>query len=71
MLDLNLQKFVDWEVKGVMQIKGKYGYRIILKYMDGTERTQQKAGFNSGATPETRLLESFIPASMWFMKMSE
>lgn len=46
-LDLNLQKFVDWEVKGVMQIKGKYGYRVILKYMDGTERTQQKAGFVS------------------------
>ncbi len=46
-LDLNLQKFVDWEVNGVMQIKGKYGYRVILKYMDGTERTQQKAGFVS------------------------
>ncbi|MCC8138742.1 MAG: site-specific integrase [Lachnospiraceae bacterium] len=45
--DLNLQKFVDWEVKGVMQIRGKYGYRVILKYMDGTERTQQKAGFVS------------------------
>ncbi len=43
--DLSLQEFVDWEVKNVMPIKDKYGYRVILKYVDGSERAQQKAGF--------------------------
>ena len=43
--DLTLQQYVDWEVKNVIPIKGKYGYRVILKYMDGSERSQQKAGF--------------------------
>ena len=43
--DLSLQQYVEWEVKNVMPIKGKYGYRVILKYMDGSERPQQKSGF--------------------------
>ena len=43
--DLSLQQYVEWEVKNVMPIKGKYGYRVILKYMDGSERPQQKFGF--------------------------
>ena len=43
--DLTLQQYVDWEVKNVIPIKGKYGYRVILKYMDGSECSQQKAGF--------------------------
>ena len=41
-IDLSLQKYVDWEVKPVIPIKGKFGYRVVLKYIDGTERTQQK-----------------------------
>ena len=40
--DLSLQQYVEWEVKNVMPIKGKYGYRVILKYMDGSERLQQE-----------------------------
>lgn len=44
-LDLSLQRYVEWEVSNVMPIKGKYGYRVFLKYMDGTVRPQQKAGF--------------------------
>ena len=46
-IDLSLQQYVDWEVKQVISIKGKFGYRVILKYMDGSERTQQKAGFKA------------------------
>lgn len=44
-LDLNLQRYVEWEVSNVMPIKEKFGYRVFLKYMDGTVRPQQKAGF--------------------------
>lgn len=45
--DLSLQRYVEWEVSNVMLIKGKYGYRVFLKYMDGTVRPQQKAGFET------------------------
>ncbi|MDO4321257.1 MAG: site-specific integrase [Lachnospiraceae bacterium] len=44
-LDLNLQRYVEWEVSNVMPIKERFGYRVFLKYMDGTVRPQQKAGF--------------------------
>lgn len=46
-LDLNLQRYVEWEVSNVMPIKEKIGYRVFLKYMDGTVRPQQKAGFQT------------------------
>ncbi len=45
MLDLSLQNYTDWHVKPVMKVKNAYGFRVILKYMDGSEKTQQKAGF--------------------------
>ena len=45
MLDLSLQNYIDWRVKPVMKIKNAYGFRVILKYMDGSEKAQQKAGF--------------------------
>lgn len=47
MIDLKLQNYVDWHVKPVMKIKGHYGYRVILKYQDGSEKTQQKSGFRT------------------------
>lgn len=47
MIDLHLQNYIDWYVKPVMKIKGSYGYRVILKYHDGSEKTQQKAGFHT------------------------
>lgn len=47
MLDLKLQSYTSWYVKPVMCIKNGYGYRVILKYIDGTEKTQQKSGFSS------------------------
>lgn len=46
-IDLSLQQYVEWEVKQVIPIKGKFGYRVVLKYMDGSDRSQQKSGFNS------------------------
>ena len=47
MIDLSLQNFVNYYVKTVMKIKNGYGYRVILKYQDGSEKIQQKAGFHS------------------------
>ena len=43
-IDLSLQQYVDWEVKPVIPIKGKIRYRVVLKYIDGTERTPAKVG---------------------------
>lgn len=36
-----------------MKIKGGYGYRVILKYQDGSEKTQQKSGFRTIREAET------------------
>lgn len=46
-IDLNLQKYIDWEVSPVMPLKGKYGYRVFLKYMDSSAKVQQKSGFET------------------------
>ena len=45
MLDMSIQNYIDWYVKPVMKIRNGYGFRVILKYVDGTEKYQQKAGF--------------------------
>ena len=47
MIDTKLQNYIDYEVKPVIKIKNSYGYRVILKYADGTERVRQKSGFVS------------------------
>lgn len=44
-MELGLQNYVDWSVKPIMRIKDGYGFRVILKYMDGSEKTQQKSGY--------------------------
>lgn len=46
-IDLSIQQYVEWEVKQVIPIKGKFGYRVVLKYMDGSDRSQQKSGFKT------------------------
>ena len=46
-LDLNLQRYVEWEVSNVMPIKEKFGYRVSLIYVDGSKRIQQKSGFET------------------------
>ena len=42
MIDLNLQNYVEWEVTNSFSVRGVYGYRVILKYMDGSVKSQQK-----------------------------
>ncbi len=52
MIDLKLQNYIDWHVKPVMKIKKGYGYRVILKYQDGSKKTQQKSGFHTKSEAE-------------------
>lgn len=38
MLDLQLKNYVDWRVSQVMPVRSDFGYRIFLKYPDGSEK---------------------------------
>lgn len=40
MLDLQLKNYVDWRVSQVMPVRSDFGYRIFLKYPDGSEKAQ-------------------------------
>jgi len=46
-MEKGLQNYVEFSVKSVIKIKQSYGYRVVLKYMDGSEKVQQKSGFKS------------------------
>ena len=37
MLDLNLQNYVEWRVAQVIPVRDDFGYRVYLKYADGSE----------------------------------
>lgn len=43
------KQYVDWQVKPVMHIKDKYGFRVILIMSDKSQKVQQKAGFPTKA----------------------
>lgn len=47
MLNMELQNYVDWNVKSVIKLleRNNYGYRVILIYGDGTKQTRQYSGF--------------------------
>lgn len=47
MLDLKLKNYVDWRVSQVMPVRSDFGYRVFLKYQDGSEKPQQKSGFKT------------------------
>lgn len=57
-IDLNLQRYVEWKVNGVMQIKDAYGYRVKLIYADGSELVQQKSGFHTEKEAEAARMET-------------
>ncbi len=46
-INLKLGTYIDYEVSRVMPLKGKFGYRVFLIYMDGSKTVQQKSGFSS------------------------
>lgn len=43
--DTGVQRYTNWEVNNVIRIKNKYGFRVILYYLDGTKKIQQRSGF--------------------------
>lgn len=47
MLDLNLQNYIGWRVAQVNPVRDGFGYRVFLKYADGSEKPQQKSGFKT------------------------
>lgn len=46
-MDLRLENYIGYDIKPVMPIKEGFGFRIVLKYEDGSEKIQQRAGFKS------------------------
>lgn len=44
---INDKQYVDWKVKPVMCIEGKYGFRIVLIMNDKTTKVQQRGGFRT------------------------
>ena len=48
-MQLGLENYSEKDsyVKNSKKIKGKYGFIVVLKYNDGTEKTQQHAGFST------------------------
>lgn len=44
---INSKQYVEWNVKPVMNIRGTYGFRILLTMNDGNTKTQQKSGFKT------------------------
>ena len=47
MLDLSLKNYVDWRVAQVIPVRSGFGYRVFLRYPDGSEKPQQKSGFKT------------------------
>ena len=47
MLDLSVQNYVEWRVGQVIPVRDVFGYRVFLKYADGSEKPQQKSGFKT------------------------
>jgi integrase len=46
-IELSLQNYVEWRVSPITPVRDGYGYRVFLKYADGTKKTQQKSGFTT------------------------
>ena len=47
MINLEKKSYIEFKVYGVTNIKNKYGFRILLKYIDGSSNTIQKSGFKT------------------------
>lgn len=44
---INSKQYIEWKVKPVMSVDGKYGFRIVLIMSDGSNRIQQRGGFKT------------------------
>lgn len=46
-IDFRLQQYIEWKVGKVIPIKGKFGFRVTLYYLDLPKKVQQKSGFTT------------------------
>ena len=47
MKKFDFKKYVEFKVYSVTTIKKGYGFRVLLKFADGSDITQQHAGFTA------------------------
>ena len=47
MKKFDFKKYTEYKVYSVTTIKKGYGFRVLLKFADGTEKTKQHSGFSS------------------------
>jgi len=47
MMKFDLHNYIGYKVDNPMSIKGKYGFRVKLKYLDGTIKVQEHSGFET------------------------
>ncbi len=58
MINKDMNNYVEWNVKGVMHINDAYGFRVILKYGDGSIKQQQQSGFGTKKEAERKREET-------------
>lgn len=44
-MNLDLKEYIDFKVYSVIRIRDKYGFRIVLKYNDNSNKTIQQSGY--------------------------
>ena len=58
MKKFDFKKYVEYKVYSVTTIKKGYGFRVLLKFADGSDTTQQHAGFCSKREAKHREMKS-------------
>ena len=46
-MNLDLKEYIDFKVYSVIRIRDKYGFRIVLKYNDNSNKTIQQSGYST------------------------
>lgn len=73
MLDLQLKNYVDWRVSQVMPVRSDFGYRIFLKYPDGTRKHNRNPGSKQKKKrirQERRPLQNYIMVHLSYTRRS-
>lgn len=68
MLDLQLKNYVDWRVSQVMPVRSDFGYRIFLKYPDGSEKHSKNLDSEQRKKrirQERGRLQNYIMVHLW------
>lgn len=49
-----MKTYIDFKISKVIQMKGKYGFRIILFFADGTNQIRQIGGYEKRKDAESK-----------------